>query len=157
MKQKDCHYTTREIAEAISVVNRHAKTAPQPKQLYTLKRKSIQKLLHQKQAKKVGLHYSEHPTLSKQHTTLLIQVEDFYFHLPPEKNDLNTLKHLGHINHEFRNPKPQLSLKRAKQILYHYLGWKPVKKSPGRQQFPSVSSWVSGQDQQNWRKKQGRY
>lgn len=154
MKQhKNCRYSTREIAEAISVVNRTPKLLPQPKHLYTLKKKAIQKLIHQKKAKKMGLHYSEHPTLSKQHTTLLIQVEDFYFHLPPEKEDLQSLEHFGRVDQDFRNPKPQLSLKRAKQILYHYLGWKPVKQEPKRNELPSISSWVSGQDQQNWRRK----
>ncbi|MCP8616027.1 YkyB family protein [Salirhabdus salicampi] len=118
-----------QIAEALSVVNRHAKAAPDPRHLYDLKKNAIQKLLEEHKAEKVGLHYSNHPKFSQQHSTLLIQVGDYSFHIPPSKEDMKSVQHLGHIDGSYRNPKPQLSLKRAKLVLYDYLGWeKPLRK-----------------------------
>lgn len=123
MKNEVKHSSTQEIAEALYVVNRHAKTAPDPRHLYTLKKKAIQQLITQKQAKKIGLHYSDHPKYSHQHSTLLVQVANYYFHIPPRKEDFQALKHLGNIDQSYRNPKPSLSLTRAKKVLYRYLNW----------------------------------
>ncbi|QHS22088.1 hypothetical protein GWK91_03625 [Virgibacillus sp. MSP4-1] len=125
MKQDEQPISTRQIAEALAVVNRHAKAAPDPRQLYTLKQKTIQKLFEQKKAKKIGLHYSNHPKYSQQHSTLLIQVDDYYFHVPPKRDDFKQYKHLGALDESYRNPKPQLNLRKAKQTLHSYLGWKP--------------------------------
>ncbi|WP_102027518.1 YkyB family protein [Salirhabdus sp. Marseille-P4669] len=141
----------KQIAEALSVVNRHAKAAPDPRHLYSIKQKAIHKLLKDKHAKKIGLHFSNHPKRSQQHSTLLIQVDEYYFHLPPNKEDLKELKHLGSLDDSYRNPKPQLNLRRAKQILYQYLGYKPEEENRGyayNNRKPSynksISSWVSG-------------
>lgn len=136
-----------DIAQALFVVNRHAKTAPDPRHLYTLKKKTIQQLLHRNQAKKLGLHYSDHPKLSHQHSTLLVQVADYCFHIPPKKEDFQNLKHLGNVDHAYRNPKPNLSLSRAKKILYKYLDWKeepsPTKPSYRKPMSTSQSSAFS--------------
>ncbi len=118
------------IAQALFVVNRHAKTAPEPRHLYTLKKKAIQQLLQKNQAKKIGLHFSDHPKYSHQHSTLLVQVADYYFHIPPTKQDFQTLNHLGNLDQSYRNPKTTLSLSKAKQVLYQYLDWK----DPAKQQ-----------------------
>lgn len=118
------HFTTAEIAEAIYIVNRHAKSALKPRHLYTLKRKAIEKLLHEKKAKKIGLHFSNNPKLSNQHSTLLIKVDRYYFHTLPSKDDFKYLPHLGELDDSNRNPRVQLSLSRAKHILYNYLNWK---------------------------------
>ncbi|WP_079529674.1 YkyB family protein [Halobacillus hunanensis] len=115
--------SNREIAESLFIVNRHAKTAPEPKHLYEIKKSTITKLLKERRAKKIGLHFSDHPKLSKQHSTLLIEVGGYYFHIPAEKKDFNQLKHLGKVDQSYRNPKPKLSLSRAKRTLYNYLGW----------------------------------
>nr|WP_219914578.1 YkyB family protein [Thalassobacillus sp. CUG 92003] len=112
------------MAESLFIVNRHAKTALEPKHLYDLKKYTIQKLLRESRAKKIGLHYSEHPKKSQQHSTLLIQVGNYYFHVPADKKDFQQVKHLGKVDQNFRNPKPKLSLSRAKKTLYHYLNWK---------------------------------
>ncbi|MBM7552949.1 YkyB family protein [Thalassobacillus pellis] len=116
--------SSQEIAEALFIVNRHAKTAPEPKELYDLKKHTIQQLLRENKAEKIGLHYSDHPKLSRQHSTLLIQVGNYYFHVPAEKQDFHNLKHLGKLDQNYRNPKPRLSLSRAKKMLYRYLNWK---------------------------------
>nr|WP_052127088.1 YkyB family protein [Pontibacillus litoralis] len=124
------------IAQAIFVVNKHAKTASEPKQLYTVKKKAIEKLLKQNRAKKVGLHFSDHPKYSHQHSTLLVQVDNFYFHIPPKKADFDTMKHLGKIDQSFRNPKTTLSLTKAKKILYTFLNWEdPEKRSKKNGQY----------------------
>lgn len=45
--------TVENLLQAISVVNRHAKTAPNPKFLYKLKHDSLHKLLAEGKAKKL--------------------------------------------------------------------------------------------------------
>ncbi|WP_347860725.1 YkyB family protein [Salimicrobium sp. PL1-032A] len=111
-----------EIAESLFIVNRHAKTAPDPRQLYELKKQTVSKLLKEKKAKKIGLHYSNHPRLSQQHSNLLIEVSGYYFHVPAEKRDFNELEHLGEVDTSYRNPKPQRSLSKSKRTLHNYLG-----------------------------------
>src|SRR5690625_5854769 len=76
-----------ELAKAIYTINRHAKTAPEPQHLYHIKKETINRLLREKRAKKVGLHFSDHPKLSNQHSTSLIKVDNYYFHIPPTKED----------------------------------------------------------------------
>lgn len=117
-----------QIAEAIYTVNRHAKTAPEPQHLYYLKKEAILLLLKEKRAKKIGLHFSDHPKLSNQHSTLLIQVANYYFHILPTKDDFEHLEHLGSLDHTYRNPRSKMPLGRAKRILYNFIGWEPKKK-----------------------------
>ncbi|MCA0969463.1 hypothetical protein LCM20_02515 [Halobacillus litoralis] len=119
--------SNRELAESLFIVNRHAKTAPQPKHLYEIKKHTINKLLREDRAQKIGLHFSDHPKLSQQHSTLLIEVGGYYFHIPANKKDFDQLKHLGKVDQSYRNPKPQLSLSKAKRTLYRYLNWEEPK------------------------------
>ncbi len=49
----------RRIAIAIYTVNRHAKTAPNNKELYDLKKMALEKLLRSGDASKIGLHFVE--------------------------------------------------------------------------------------------------
>ncbi|HLR14236.1 MAG TPA: YkyB family protein, partial [Bacillota bacterium] len=120
--------STQELAEAIYTVNRHAKTAPEPQHLYHLKKEAIHRLLEDDKAKKIGMHFSDHPKLSNQHSTLLIQVADYYFHILPSKEDFEQYEHLGSLDHSYRNPRSKMPLGRAKHILYDYIGWKAEKK-----------------------------
>lgn len=113
----------RDIAKAIFTVNRHAKAAPEPQQLYRLKKKSILKLLKENRAKKIGLHYSNSPRLKSNHSTTLVQVDNYFFHILPEKRDFKELKHLGELDKGFRNPQTYMSLSNARRIIYDYLGW----------------------------------
>lgn len=110
-----------EIAKAIFVINRHAKTALKPDELYSMKKQAIEKLLTEKQAKKIGLHFSRQPKFSKQHSTLLVQVDNYFFHIPPKKQDFKNEKHLGDLDQNYRNPKTVMSLKHAKQIICNFL------------------------------------
>ncbi|MCS0543234.1 YkyB family protein, partial [Aeromonas veronii] len=59
------------LARAIFVVNRHAKTATNPKFLYLLKRKALEKLISEGKAKKEGLHFSRNPKNSQQQSDVL--------------------------------------------------------------------------------------
>ncbi|MGI8314073.1 YkyB family protein [Halobacillus mangrovi] len=133
---KDLKTTNRELAEALFIVNRHAKTAPEPKHLYDIKKHTIDKLLEENRAKKIGLHFSDHPKFSQQHSTLLIEIGGFYFHIPANKSDFDQLEHLGKVDHSYRNPKPKLSLSKAKRTLYRYLDWEQPK--PMTQSFQST-------------------
>src|SRR5690625_6934339 len=109
------------LAKAIFTVNRHAKAALKPQHLYTVKKIAIERLLKEKKAEKIGLHFSNNPKLSNQHSTLLVKVSNYYFHLPPSKEDFQTLKHLGSLDADFRNPRTRMSLSYAKKIIYQYI------------------------------------
>src|SRR5699024_8261188 len=111
-------YSMNEIAQAIFIVNRHAKTAPQPQHLYAIKKAALQKLLKEKKATKVGLHFSKNPKYSNQHSTLLIQVDTYYFHMPPQKKDFQQLEHLGDLDESYRNPPVRMVLSKHNVIIY---------------------------------------
>ncbi|MFB7140602.1 YkyB family protein [Gottfriedia sp. NPDC056225] len=132
MKPKDpglnkLNFTNEEIFQAIFVVNKHAKTALEPSELYSLKRQAIIKLIDKGIAKKVGLHFSNNPRASKQQSDVLIACGDFFFHIPPLKEDFKLLPHLGILENTHRNPKVSMSLSYAKKILQHFLGIDNVK------------------------------
>ncbi|MBA9025051.1 MULTISPECIES: YkyB family protein [Bacillaceae] len=114
--------TVNSLAQAIFVVNKHAKTAPEPKTLYELKRHSLNKLLTEGKAKKLGLHFSDNPRYSAQQSDVIVECGEYIFHLPPSREDLKKLPHLGSRSSSVRNPKATLSLSRAKKILQSYIG-----------------------------------
>ncbi|UOQ43228.1 hypothetical protein MUN89_14960 [Halobacillus salinarum] len=147
----------RELAESLFIVNRHAKTAPEPKHLYDIKKHTIEKLLQEDRARKVGLHFSDHPKLSQQHSTLLIEIAGYYFHVPASKKDFDELKHLGRIDHSYRNPKPKLSLSKAKKTLYRYLNWEhPTHQSPRNFATPTQPSMLGQRTGSPWNQRRKR-
>ncbi|HLR07785.1 MAG TPA: YkyB family protein [Bacillota bacterium] len=121
-----------ELAKAIYTINRHAKTAPKPRHLYFIKKEAIDQLLREKRAEKIGLHFSNHPRLSNQYSTVLVKVGNYYFHIPPTKDDFRKMKHLGSLDYDYRNPQSKMPLSHAKQIIYQYINWKPQKKQSTR-------------------------
>ncbi|MFS8651921.1 MAG: YkyB family protein [Caldibacillus sp.] len=127
-KQQNWDFSTDQLARALFIVNRHAKTAPDPKYLYRLKHATIQKMLKEGKAKKIGLHYSRNPRFSQQQLDVLISCGNYYFHIPPTKEDLKTLKNLGSLDDSIRNPKTVLSLGKAKRLLQAYTGIQPDEK-----------------------------
>ncbi|MBB5323869.1 hypothetical protein HNQ34_000961 [Anoxybacillus tepidamans] len=118
------------LAKAIFTVNRHAKTALNPSFLYLLKKKAIEKLLDEGKAKKVGLHFSPNPKYSQQQSDVLVAVGEYYFHIPPTKEDFATLPHLGALNGSYRNPVVKMSLSQAKALLQSYTGITEASKQP---------------------------
>ncbi|WP_066066261.1 YkyB family protein [Neobacillus soli] len=110
------------LAQAIFIVNRHAKTATNPKLLYKLKQESLKKLIEEGKAKKVGLHFSENPRNSRQQSDVLVECGRYTFHIPPTKADFLELPHLGKLDGLVRNPKAVLSLNSAKGLLQLYTG-----------------------------------
>lgn len=116
--------TVTNLSQAIFTVNRHAKTALNPKYLYTLKKKALNKMILEKKAEKIGLHFSRNPRFSQQQSDVLVQCGDYSFHIPPTKYDLEVLPHLGHLDQYSRNPKTRMSLNTAKQLLQKYTGMK---------------------------------
>ncbi|MFZ3579674.1 YkyB family protein [Virgibacillus sp. DJP39] len=141
-----------ELAKALYTINRHAKTASEPKHLYFIKKETIKKLLFENRAKKIGLHFSDHPKFSNQHSTLLIKVEDYYFHIPPEKKDFNQLEHLGTLDQSFRNPQAKMSLSSAKKIVYNYIDYKdkPDKKTKNNKRYTSSYFTPSSLGKMEW-------
>lgn len=116
--------TIENLSQAIFIVNRHAKTAPNPKFLYELKRKALQKLIQEGKAKKKGLHFSNNPKYSQQQSDVLVVCGNYSFHLPPSKQDFENLPHLGKLSANIRNPRAVLSLNQAKKLLSNYTGLK---------------------------------
>jgi hypothetical protein len=110
------------LSQAIFVVNRHAKTATNPRYLYKLKQEALKKLIEQDKAKKMGLHFSGNPKNSQQQSDVLVKCGRYTFHIPPEKKDFTELPHLGKLDDQVRNPKTSLSLNTAKNILQSYTG-----------------------------------
>ncbi|WP_185762575.1 YkyB family protein [Bacillus methanolicus] len=124
------HSTVENLAQAIFTVNRHAKTAPNPKYLYKLKHEALKKMISEGKAKKVGLHFSQNPKLCQQQSAVLVVCGNYSFHIPPSKNDMKLLPHLGHLNQNVRNPKSRLSLNQAKKLLQSYTGLKEINTEP---------------------------
>jgi hypothetical protein len=114
--------TIENLSQAIFTVNRHAKTAPNPKFLYQLKHEALKKMLLEGKAKKVGLHFSNNPRLSQQQSDVLVVCGSYSFHIPPNKEDFNQLPHLGKLSDHVQNPKSRLSLVSAKILLQAYTG-----------------------------------
>ncbi|MGM9986699.1 MAG: YkyB family protein [Bacillaceae bacterium] len=112
------------LAQAIFTVNKHAKTAPNPSFLYKLKKMALHKLIENGLAKKEGLHFSKNPRFSKQQSDVIVKVGNYYFHMPPSKEDFTNLPHLGTLNSDYRNPKTKMSLSYAKKLLCNYTGLK---------------------------------
>lgn len=139
-----------EIAKAIFTVNRHAKAALKPQHLYKIKKEAINRLLKEGKAEKVGLHFSNNPRLSNQHSILLIKVADYYFHLPPKKEDFKQLKHLGVLDDNYRNPGTRMSLSHAKKIIYEYIDWKPKRQKPNRNRYSSSYYTPSSLGKMEW-------
>lgn len=121
--------TIENLAQAIFIVNRHAKTATNPGFLYKLKHESLKKLISEGKAHKVGLHFSENPKNSRQQSDVLVECGRYTFHIPPTKQDFSDLPHLGKLDSNVRNPKVSLSLKFAKEILQTYTGISEINQS----------------------------
>ncbi|WP_066317812.1 YkyB family protein [Bacillus sp. FJAT-29814] len=119
---KKISLTIENLGQAVFIVNRHAKTATNPKYLYRLKQESLKKLIEEGKAEKIGLHFSQNPRNSQQQSDVLVKCGDYLFHIPPTKTDFENLPHLGKLDGQFRNPKASLSLHAAKALLQSYTG-----------------------------------
>ncbi|PLR97475.1 YkyB family protein [Bacillus sp. T33-2] len=124
------------LSQAIFTVNRHAKTATNPKYLYQLKHEALQKLLKEGKAKKVGLHFSNNPQFSQQQSDVLVKCGEYTFHIPPTKADFEVLPHLGRLDDATRNPKAKVTLANAKKLLISYTGLREDTNSPGHKKRP---------------------
>jgi hypothetical protein len=122
------------LSQALFIVNRHAKTAPNPKFLYKLKHESLKKLIEEGKAIKIGLHFSQNPRNSKQQSDVLVECGHYTFHIPPTKSDFAELPHLGKLDGSVRNPKTSLSLSQAKSVLQTYTGIKEIEQPPSNRQ-----------------------
>ncbi|WP_246001172.1 YkyB family protein [Oceanobacillus piezotolerans] len=142
--------TLSDLAIALYTVNRHAKTAPEPQHLYYIKKEAINQLLKERKAKKIGLHFSDHPKFSNQHSTLLVKVDDYYFHIPPSKDDFKELEHLGSLDQNYRNPQTKMSLSKAKRIIYNYIGYQPDRKQPTKKRYKSSYYTPSSLGKMEW-------
>ncbi|EDL65066.1 YkyB family protein [Bacillus sp. SG-1] len=119
--------TIKNLSQAVFTVNRHAKTAINPKYLYSLKKQALQKMIKEGKATKVGLHFSNNPRFSQQQSDVLVDCGMYTFHIPPAKSDFDNLPHLGSLDKSIRNPKCRMSLNEAKLILEKYTGMKESK------------------------------
>ncbi|MDP4162324.1 MAG: YkyB family protein [Bacillota bacterium] len=121
--------TIENLSQAIYIVNRHAKTAPNPKFLYQMKKEALQKMITEGKAKKIGLHFSDNPRNSQQQSDVLVECGKYLFHIPPVKSDFSELPHLGKLDERVRNPKATFSLNQAKGYLLAYTGFSEPKET----------------------------
>ncbi len=84
-------------------------------------------MIQEGKAKKIGLHFSRNPRFSQQQSDVIVQSGEYTFHIPPNKEDFQTLPHLGKLSDQVRNPKSKMSLKEAKDTLQRYTGLKELK------------------------------
>ncbi|MGD6817581.1 YkyB family protein [Metabacillus sp. 84] len=141
-KDQFLQMTPENIAKAVYTVNRHAKTATNPKYLYFLKKKALIKLISEGKAEKKGLHFSKNPKFSKQQSDVLVCAGSYYFHMPPSKEDFQQLPHLGSLNQTYRNPKSHFPLQKAKELLQAYTGIKEEKLSQPQSGQPHSRTYV---------------
>ncbi len=127
-----------ELSEAIFTVNKHAKTAQNPKFLYQLKGASLEKMISMGIAKKIGLHFSNNPKNVQQTSSVLVECGSYQFHINPAKEDFKTLTHLGLAIEGFRNPPSKMNLRTAKSILQKYTGIKETIPSATRKYVQPV-------------------
>lgn len=120
------------LALAIFTVNKHAKTAPNNQFLYELKREALQKMMDEKRANKLGLHFVQRAQRSKQNSVVVVECGDYFFHTLPTKQDMKQLPHLGSLDSSFRNPKGHMSLSEAKRILCTYTNRKMEPTTPNK-------------------------
>ncbi|MED4652226.1 YkyB family protein [Bacillus pseudomycoides] len=125
--QSHKQYSIDQLAQSIFIVNRHAKAATNPKYLYWLKKIALERLISEKKAIKEGLHFSRNPRFSQQQSDVLVRLGDYFFHIPPTKDDFSTLPHLGSLESSYRNPKTTLSLVVAKKTLQDFIGPEALK------------------------------
>ncbi len=78
-------------------------------------------MLKKRRLKKVYI-FSRNPRFSQQQSDVLIRLGDYFFHIPPTKDDFRTLPHLGALESSYRNPKTTLSLTTAKKTLQNFIG-----------------------------------
>lgn len=122
-------FITDEIAQAIYVVNRRAKTVPDASMLYTLKHDAIKKLVTEKRATRLCVHrfkrvrqfHSIRDVKVDINTVFtLVSCGEYIFHYPAERQDIKDLlfqqKIIG-----IRNPRSEMSYASAKRLLFEYL------------------------------------
>lgn len=132
-----------EIAQALYSINRHAKTALDKKPLYQLKKETLENLIRSGYAQKMGLHFSENPTKSKQHSTTLVEFNNYLFHLPVAPQDKN-LPHLGKLDFSYTNPSTHMNLTSAKEIIAKHMNIRiPTVKTNVKPRFQSLTSTPS--------------
>lgn len=132
--------TIENLAKALFVVNRHAKTSPQPQKLYQLKTNVIHKLISEGKAEKVGLQHSPNPSKFHQQTcNTLVKIAEYGFHILSTREDLLELPHLGEWNEDFRNPTDSFPLRSAVQLLEQYSQPTTMRKSVSNS-LPRVSN-----------------
>jgi hypothetical protein len=123
--------TMENLAKALFVVNRHAKTSPHPQKLYQLKTTAINRLIKEGKAEKVGLQQSPNPGKFHQQTSnTLVKVGDYGFHILSSKEDLVELPHLGDWSETFRNPTHSFPLRVAVRLLEEYIEDAPATSNP---------------------------
>ncbi|WP_342525969.1 YkyB family protein [Chryseomicrobium sp. FSL W7-1435] len=131
-----------QLAQALYTVNRHVKTAQDKKPLYQLKKDTLIKLIELGYAKKTGLHFSENPTRSKQHSTTLVEFDSYLFHLPSSPED-KKLPHLGKLDFDYSNPASKMSLQHAKKELESFLGLQVVSPQVKKKTVPAFYTSLS--------------
>ena len=85
--------------------------------------------VRKRQSKVIWPTFFNNPRYSQQQLDVLISCGNYYFHIPPTKDDIQNLENLGHLDDHVRNPKTVFPLKEAKRVLQLYTGLKQPKQT----------------------------
>lgn len=113
---------TERIAEALEVINQHAKMKSDFPDFDKLKNEVLTKLIKYKLARKIGL---QRDPQDKKQVLTIVEVGDFCFHILPTESDIQDLYFLFLY---FRNPKPTMELEEAKVVILTFLNSRPSTK-----------------------------
>ncbi|WP_099363777.1 YkyB family protein [Fredinandcohnia onubensis] len=131
-----------QIAQAIQVINRHAKTPKDFPDFYKLKNDAIKLSIKKGYAKKIGLDYYYYPHMGRKEIFTSIQIDRYFFHTTPTDSDLRNLKM---IYRRYRNPNICMSLKEAETVILTFLNNEKYVKKPTKKishHMRMISDWI---------------
>ena len=145
----DClmQITANRIAEALVVINKHAKRKREFPDFYNLKNEILTKLIKLKFARKIGLDIYRYPQKGREQVFTVVEVGDYCFHTTPTESDIQNLYFLF-LKH--RNPKPTMKLKNAEVVILTFLNAKqPTKQKLQSNAYlkPRISHEMRGDSQ----------
>jgi len=112
-------FSIEQIAAAIHVINKYAKTEYEFYDFYNMKEEILKKLISTGQARKIGLDNYNFRN-GESHVLTSVQVGSYYFHTTPTDEDLKKLKILK-LRKRLQNPKVHMDITVARYIILTYL------------------------------------
>lgn len=112
-------FAIEQIAAAINVINKYAKSQCEFYDFYHMKDEILKKLISTGQAKKIGLD-KYNVRNGESYLLTSVQVGSFYFHTTPTNEDLKKLQ-IVKLRKRLRNPNVHMDISVARYIIITYL------------------------------------